>query len=513
MKNKILMIAIAVFLILPSIFILAACDIGGLEGGSNCSHEWEISTQPTEDKEGNAICRLCSEDMVFPKLNSSDYQVDTTNPDYKIYSCIKYNTTYTFAASNFHVSFNGSGCTISGYFGNKTEIVVPEKVILDQKQYDVTIIDTFMYVTPVTSITLPSSLKRIEGNAFNNCTDLKNVYFAEGLEVIGDSAFFNCGMTEIVIPDSVTEIQANAFKNCSSLEKVIIGDGLNVINNEVFQGCTSLEEIIIGNGVEEIKEGVFRGCSSLSKINFGSSVGDIYVHAFENCTSIQEIIVPMSVEYIDHNAFKGCSALNKVYYKGNGRTCYFLDTFDGLDGRIKADIYYYCEEEPTPYVCMYEIFSTNLWHFDVSGDIKIWNIELTNNALNKTFVYSKTEVTITDEQWESLQQANLEEIFANEEERELVTSSSSKEEYKSKLEAYGSGGYFSFIFNNDVEDKRVVVGSGNMSYIEINGSVCVLGHTYVQVLTMNQDSTELYYEIDNEYMAIKHIYTLYVPED
>ena len=41
----------------------------------------------------------------------------------------------------------------------------------------------------IESVTLPSTLKRVEYNAFYKCTNLKSVKLPEGLEYIGKSCF------------------------------------------------------------------------------------------------------------------------------------------------------------------------------------------------------------------------------------------------------------------------------------------------------------------------------------
>ena len=50
------------------------------------------------------------------------------------------------------------------------------------------------------------NVKEISENAFAWCSDLSTVKMHEGIEIIGESAFFNTGINSIEIPDSVTFI-------------------------------------------------------------------------------------------------------------------------------------------------------------------------------------------------------------------------------------------------------------------------------------------------------------------
>ena len=81
--------------------------------------------------------------------------------------------------------------------GYKGDIVIPEAVVFNERIYRVTSIGkkAFAFCYPLTSITIPDSVKSIEGEAFLDCNPLK----------------------EICIPNSVTSIGRHAFDGCDSL--------------------------------------------------------------------------------------------------------------------------------------------------------------------------------------------------------------------------------------------------------------------------------------------------------
>lgn len=79
----------------------------------------------------------------------------------------------------------------------KGNIIIPETVVFNEVTYRVTSIgkEAFAFCYPLTSITIPDSVKKIGWKAFLDCVPLK----------------------EICIPNSVTSIERHAFDGCDSL--------------------------------------------------------------------------------------------------------------------------------------------------------------------------------------------------------------------------------------------------------------------------------------------------------
>ena len=75
----------------------------------------------------------------------------------------------------------------------------------------------------LSSIVLPSSVKRIGNHAFYGAESLRKAVISEGTEEIRRSAFSKCIMLEeVVIPQTVKSIGVQAFSGCSSLRTVTI---------------------------------------------------------------------------------------------------------------------------------------------------------------------------------------------------------------------------------------------------------------------------------------------------
>ena len=96
------------------------------------------------------------------------------------------------ASQGLEFESNGDGTCVWTGIGScsDTEIVVPMKngedivvsvgtAVLDRN-------------TGVTKVTLPDSVRELEKEAFAHNNDLTEIDFGEGLEVIGDNAFYFC---------------------------------------------------------------------------------------------------------------------------------------------------------------------------------------------------------------------------------------------------------------------------------------------------------------------------------
>ena len=96
------------------------------------------------------------------------------------------------------------------------DVNIPDQVTYEGNPLKVTSIgeDAFYSCEGLTSVTIPSSVIRIERSAFYSC-DLSSVTIPNSVTSIGDSAFMNChSLTSVTIPNSVTSIEQATFYEC-----------------------------------------------------------------------------------------------------------------------------------------------------------------------------------------------------------------------------------------------------------------------------------------------------------
>ena len=125
--------------------------------------------------------------------------------------------------------------------------------------------------TSLTSIQVSAAnqyFKSIDGVLFN-ADATKIVWFPLGkdgdyilpssVKSIGEYAFRNCHITSFTMPDNITEIGMGAFYG-SSVESVTLSDNLATIPQATFQQCLNLKSIHIGSATSLIGEYAFDGC-------------------------------------------------------------------------------------------------------------------------------------------------------------------------------------------------------------------------------------------------------------
>ena len=170
------------------------------------------------------------------------------------------------------------------------------------------------------SITLPSSLKKIDERAFSQCTQLKSIVFPDNLQSIGDEAFYHCSsLKKINIPKSLSSISDNAFKRCTSLEKITVsgenkyfttkrGALCNKALTELYLYPANNSALSYGtpNSVKYIGNYAFMDAKNLRYATVGRNTLYIGMLAFTNCKNLNSITLPESIKVIDAYAL-GCN--------------------------------------------------------------------------------------------------------------------------------------------------------------------------------------------------------------
>ena len=103
----------------------------------------------------------------------------------------------------------------SGYYSGS--LVIPSQVQTGGRKFNVIGIHSsaFRNCTSLTSVTIPSSVKQIDGYAFYGCSALTSVNIPSGVKSIGDYTFFRSGLTSVSMPSGITSIGEYAFGGCS----------------------------------------------------------------------------------------------------------------------------------------------------------------------------------------------------------------------------------------------------------------------------------------------------------
>lgn len=85
----------------------------------------------------------------------------------------------------------------------------------------------------------------IEPSAFNGCKNLTYFALDNNYKEISSSAFKSSGLTSVTIPSSVRRIAENAFANCEKLTTFTVNGKNTAIYNAVLANCRSLSSVTV----------------------------------------------------------------------------------------------------------------------------------------------------------------------------------------------------------------------------------------------------------------------------
>lgn len=164
-------------------------------------------------------------------------------------------------------------------------------------------------------VTIPSQLDgakviAVTGEAFRDCSNLKEVVFEEGIESISENTFFNCvNLETITFPQSLHTVGTNAVKN-TLWEKNILESADEVIINDILvEVYTKQNKYTVADGIKTIASGAFYGDTRVQEIVLPDSVEQIGTYAFSGCTALTGVRLPEGLKNIGYGAFSGCTAL------------------------------------------------------------------------------------------------------------------------------------------------------------------------------------------------------------
>lgn len=200
------------------------------------------------------------------------------------------------SAADQEVTVNGLNYTISngqatltGATKTPVNLVVPSTV----NGVPVTKIgeDAFYENKVIETVSVPSSVKVMEAEAFRYCENLTKVTMAEGVQSIGPVQFYFCQkLKEINIPKSLTSIGSQCFTSTPWIydQREKSKNGLVIFNN------------ILIDGVE-----------ATGNCKIPETVTQIVSNAFIN-SEIYQVFIPKSVSYIPPGTFSYCKKLAGV---------------------------------------------------------------------------------------------------------------------------------------------------------------------------------------------------------
>lgn len=195
-------------------------------------------------------------------------------------------------------------------------------------------------------------LKRIGGEAFYGCKNLKKLTIPETVEYIGGGAFYGCSNIWSLTYNAINAECESFMEPNAPLEKIVIGGKVRRLPNGIFSG-REFTEVTLPACLERIDEFAFYGCKNLTTINLSDSIRYIGDNAFYGCSSLKNIHWPLRLTTIGSRAFRQTaletiSLPEGVTSVGDGAfyICPFAKTvYIPSTANVEDDINYYFELE------------------------------------------------------------------------------------------------------------------------------------------------------------------------
>ena len=165
-------------------------------------------------------------------------------------------------------------------------------------------------------IVFPKEVKRIQKEAFSYNTKIKKLTLNEGLEVIGEDAFFNSSIEEISFPSTLKEIEKYAFYHCKSLIKADLSRTKITSLPEGTFGYSELQSVSLPTSLTEIGSQVFLKTPKLTTIEIPLNVRSLGNEAFRE-SGLVSVRLPNNLSFLDQRVFYLCPNLQEVKTYGD----------------------------------------------------------------------------------------------------------------------------------------------------------------------------------------------------
>lgn len=180
------------------------------------------------------------------------------------------------------------------------------------------------YDDDATSVTIKAGTEHIADAAFMESHVGGTISLPYGIKTIGERAFLGSHFTKITIPDSVTKMGGYAFDQCYGLEKIVLSKNLSSIEEKTFSYCYQLKDLEIPESVTYIgalaffESGIVRSQTDspikyvgnwivgIDNVPSKLTIRDGVVGVAENVfygSGLSEVTIPKSIQYIASYSF------------------------------------------------------------------------------------------------------------------------------------------------------------------------------------------------------------------
>ena len=131
----------------------------------------------------------------------------------------------------------------------------------------------------------------------------KYVEVPNGVTKIGYRAFYNSNVKNVVLPSSVKIIDGSAFEHCDNLSNINLSF-VEEIGENAFSFTKKLKTLVLDGAIKRVKDSAFYGSNGIKRVYISKTVEEIGSDAFTACESLIDITV--SSENKNYKSVAGC---------------------------------------------------------------------------------------------------------------------------------------------------------------------------------------------------------------
>lgn len=122
--------------------------------------------------------------------------------------------------------------------------------------------------TSLTHVRFSGGTARISPEVFKGAESLREIKFGRGLKALGEAWLRGSAVERVVVPRSVRVVGPRAFQGCTHLRQVVFAEKskLASIGDAAFSGCVALAEIAFPRSLQSVGFRLFEGCKGLREV-------------------------------------------------------------------------------------------------------------------------------------------------------------------------------------------------------------------------------------------------------
>ena len=214
----------------------------------------------------------------------------------------------------------------------------------------------------------------IDQAAFENCYILRDFNVPYGVTTLGNCVCKGAGIRNLTLPSTLKSINGNSHFNGSSLQSVtgLENTQITTIPYAMFRGqkLWTPDVVRIPDTVTSIDQYGFADCGA-TKFILSARIETIGVEAFVNCANIKEVYIPDTVTSINNSAFNNSKTNNILFFVVSTNSDYIGTIRTGTKATTNAAV-------------DFETYSSNTASYQESGRYVIYGV-------NKCYAFYNNE--------------------------------------------------------------------------------------------------------------------------